>query len=47
MAHPQVADGEDGLQIWRVAVNILSKQAADKGLSSSLGVGSRANNSST
>jgi hypothetical protein len=25
MAHPQVADGGDGLQIWRVAVNILNK----------------------
>jgi hypothetical protein len=25
MAHPQVADGGDNLQIWRVAVNILNK----------------------
>jgi hypothetical protein len=33
MARPQVADGEDGLQIWRVAANILNKQSrtADKG----------------
>jgi hypothetical protein len=23
MARPQVADGEDGFQIWRVAANIL------------------------
>jgi hypothetical protein len=41
MARPQVADG-DGLQIWRVAANILNKQSrtADKG------VGRGANNSS-
>jgi hypothetical protein len=25
MARPQVADGGEGLQIWRVAVNILNK----------------------
>jgi hypothetical protein len=33
MSRPQVADGGDGLQIWRVAVNILNKQSrtADKG----------------
>jgi hypothetical protein len=33
MARPQVADGGDGLQIWRVAANILNKQSqtADKG----------------
>jgi hypothetical protein len=39
MASPQVADGGDGLWIWRVAVNILNKhlQTADKGWSSSLG----------
>jgi hypothetical protein len=44
MARPQVADG-DGLQIWRVAANILNKQsrAADKGWSSSLGVESGVN----
>jgi hypothetical protein len=44
---PQVADGGDGLQIWRVAANILNKQSrtADKGWSSSLGVGRGANNS--
>jgi hypothetical protein len=47
MARPQVADG-DVLQIWRVAANILNKQSrtADKGWSSSLGVGCGANNSS-
>jgi hypothetical protein len=33
MARPWVADGGNGLQIWRVAENILKKQlrAADKG----------------
>ena len=36
------------LQLWRVAANILNKQSrtADKGWSSSLGVGRGANNSS-
>jgi hypothetical protein len=36
MVSPEIADGEDGLQIWRVAVNILNKQSqtADKGWSS-------------
>jgi hypothetical protein len=48
MARPQVADGKDALQVWKVAANILNKQSrtADKGWSSSLGVGSVANNSS-
>jgi hypothetical protein len=48
MARPQVADGGDGLQIWRVAANILNKQSwtADNGWSSSLGVERGANNSS-
>jgi hypothetical protein len=27
MAHPRFADRGDGLQIWRVAVNILNKQS--------------------
>jgi len=42
------SDGEDGLQIWKVAVNLLNKQSwtADKGWSSSLGVGRGANKSS-
>jgi hypothetical protein len=33
MARPRVADKEDGLQIWRIAANILNKQSltADKG----------------
>jgi hypothetical protein len=33
MAYPQVADGEDGLQIWRITANIFNKQLqrADKG----------------
>jgi len=37
---PQVVDGVDGLQIWRVAADILNKksQTANKGWSSSLGV---------
>jgi hypothetical protein len=41
MAHPQVADGGEAPQIWRVAANILNKQSrtADKGWSSSLGIG--------
>jgi hypothetical protein len=41
MARPQVADGGKGLQIWRVAANIVNKQSrtADKGWPSSLGGG--------
>jgi hypothetical protein len=27
MARPQAADGGDGLQIWRVAANILNEQS--------------------
>ncbi|KAJ4438698.1 hypothetical protein ANN_14645 [Periplaneta americana] len=48
MARPQIADRGDGLQIWRVAANILNKRSwtADKGWSSSFGVGRRANNPS-
>jgi hypothetical protein len=48
MVVPQVADGGDDFQIWRVVTNILNKhlQTADKGWSSSLGVGCGANNSS-
>jgi hypothetical protein len=40
-ARPQVADGEDGFQIERVAPNISTKESriSDKGWSSSLGVG--------
>jgi hypothetical protein len=40
MARPQVADRKNGLQIWRLAANILNKQSrtADN-WSSSLGVG--------
>jgi hypothetical protein len=40
MAHPQFADGGEGLQIWRVDVNILNKQlwTADKGWSSISGL---------
>jgi hypothetical protein len=36
MVHPQVADRGDGLQIWRVAANILNKQSqiANRGPSS-------------
>jgi hypothetical protein len=38
MACPQVVNGGDGLQVWRVAKNILNKQLwrADKRWSSSL-----------
>jgi hypothetical protein len=45
MVHPQVADGGDSLQIWRLAANILNKQswAADRWWSSSFGVGRGAN----
>jgi hypothetical protein len=48
MVHPQVADGGDTFQVWRVAANILNKQSrtSDKGWSSSLVVGRGANNSS-
>jgi hypothetical protein len=48
MARPQVADGGNDLQIWRVAANVFNKQSrtADKGWSSSLGVGRGANHSS-
>jgi hypothetical protein len=40
MARPQTADTE-GLQIWRLATNVLDKQSrtADVGLSCSFGVG--------
>jgi hypothetical protein len=48
MARPQVADGGDGLQLWRVVANILNKQSrtADMGWSSSLEVGRGARNCS-
>jgi hypothetical protein len=47
IVRPQVADGGEGLQIWRAAANILNKQSrtADKGWPSSLRVGRGANNS--
>jgi len=36
---PQAVDGGDGLQIWRVAANVLNKQAwtANKGVIFQLG----------
>jgi hypothetical protein len=43
MARPQVSDGGDFLQIFRVAANILNKQSRT---ADSLGIGRRANNSS-
>jgi hypothetical protein len=48
MAHPQVVEGGNALQVWREAANILNKQSwtADKGWSSSMGVGRGANDSS-
>jgi hypothetical protein len=48
MTRPQVADGGDVLQIWRVASNILNKQPrpAGKECFSGLGVGRGANISS-
>jgi hypothetical protein len=41
MARPHLADGGDGLQIWRVAVHILKKQSrtVDKGWPPSLRLG--------
>jgi len=43
MARLQLADGGDGLQMWKVAANILNYQSrtADKGLSFGMGVGRR------
>lgn len=43
---PRVADGRDGLRLWRKAANILNKKSliADKGMSSNLGVGRGATN---
>jgi hypothetical protein len=40
MSRPRVAGREDGLQIWRVAANILNNHSrtADRGWPSSLGV---------
>jgi hypothetical protein len=48
MARPRVVDRGDGLQIWRIAANILNKQSqtADSGWSSSLRVGRGPNNPS-
>jgi hypothetical protein len=41
MARPQVADGGDALQFWRVAANILNNQSrtAEKGGPPALGLG--------
>jgi hypothetical protein len=41
MVHPQVAVGGDGLQVWRIAMNLLNKQlwAANRMWLFSLGVG--------
>jgi hypothetical protein len=43
MARRQVADGGDGLQIWRVAANISNKQSrtADRGSPPAWGLGGR------
>jgi hypothetical protein len=48
MARPQVAEGGDALQVWRVAADILNKKSrtAYKGWSFRLGVGRGAKNSS-
>jgi hypothetical protein len=32
MAHPQIADGREGLQIWRIAANILNKHYVHRAL---------------
>jgi hypothetical protein len=49
MVHHQFADGEDSLQLWRVAVNKLNKQrnTAGKESASSLQVGCGSNNLTT
>jgi hypothetical protein len=46
MVHSQVVDGREGLQICKVAANVLNKQlqTANKGWSCSLEVGQGANN---
>jgi hypothetical protein len=48
MVRPQFTDGGKGLQIWRVAANILNNESptTDKGLSSRLRVVRGANNPS-
>jgi hypothetical protein len=48
MKRLQVADGGDGLQLYRMAANKLNKESrtADKGWYSRLEVGGEANNSS-
>jgi hypothetical protein len=48
LARSRVADGRDGLQLWRLAANILNKQMRtnDKEWSSSLGVGRGTSNPS-
>jgi hypothetical protein len=47
MAHPHVADGEEGIQVWRIDANILNKHSriAHK-VWSLLGIWAGANNSS-
>jgi len=46
MVRLQVAEGGDGLQMWRVAANIMNKlsRTADKGWAPSLAVGRGTNN---
>jgi hypothetical protein len=48
MVRPQVADGGEGVQIWRVAENISNNQTriTDKGWSYSSEAGREANNPS-
>jgi hypothetical protein len=43
MAPPRIANGEDGLQIWRIAANIANKSSwiAEKWWFSSWGGGTR------
>jgi hypothetical protein len=40
MSHPHVADGREGIQVWRLAENVLNKQSwrASKGFFFSLGI---------
>jgi len=46
MAHPQIADEGEGLQIWSVTVNILNMQQPKMGGPPAWGVGHRANHHS-
>jgi hypothetical protein len=46
MASPQIQDGKEGFQLWRIEGNFPNKQSqvGNKGWTSSLGVGGEPNN---